>query len=472
MEGNKMNNTKPLIPSKEEILSWVKTICDMGYRRPGSEADHQVENYLVQTLSEFRVSDVKRDDMEVPLWEPENWEFSIEVDQKKEEIPSYFLVYTEFTGSEGISGDLVSVQTGREIDFQKKDVNGKIAIIDFRNPPLTVAPLSKIAHYIHDPNKTIQRDYYHPATFMFLNWDSFYRAYENGAVGVIGILKDHPEGIKEYFFPADYIAGDPRPIPGLYIGRDDGKVLKKLLRESKDKNIRGNLVQTGKKSQGTTSNILGFIPGKTEDIILISSHHDAPFNNAVQDASGTGIVMALAKYFAQFPPGTFDKTLLFLFTAGHFYDTLGGKEFVKKYKNNLVPKIMTSIHIEHIAKEYLEKDGKLTYTGFPEIRAIFVSDRPPLISFVKNAVIKHDLQRLLILPTDNPLGGVVTDGGDFHREANLPVISLASAPVYLYNPIDTMDKLALEEFEPVTKAFIDIVQSLDKISREELREKP
>ena len=466
MKCIKMNEIKPVIPTKEDILSWIKIICNMGYRRPGSDVGHKVEDFLVQTLRDFGVSDVKKDEMEVPLWEPKNWKFLIEIDGKKEEIPSFFLVYTDFTSAEGISGELIHVLTGREIDFQKNDVKGKIAVIDFRNPPLNIGPLAKTALYVHDPENTIP-DKTHPATFMYVNWEAFYRAYESGAIGVIGIPKDHPGGIKEYFFPADNTASDPRPIPGLYIGRDDGKELKKLLRKNKDKIIRGTVIQTGKKSKGTTSNILGFIPGKTDDIILISSHHDAPFNNAVQDASGSGIVLALAKYFAQFSQGFFNKSLLFLFTAGHFYEEIGGKVFVEKYRNDLIPKIVTSIHIEHIAQEYLEKDGKIVSTGYPEPRAIFVSDSQPLISTVKDAVIKHDLRRSMILPTDNPLGGVPTDGRPFFDE-NLPVISIASAPFYIYNPIDTIEKLAVEEFEPLTKAFIDIIQSLDKTSREEM----
>ena len=466
MKGNNMKETQPVIPTKEEILSWIKTICDMGYRRPGSEADHNVENYLIQILREFGIPDVKKEDMDVPLWEPKSWKFTIETDDKTEEIPSFFLVYTDFTGVEGISGELVYVLTGREIDFQNNDVKGKIAVIDFRNPPLNIAPLTNTALYVHDPKNTIPAKL-HPATFMYVNWESFYRAYESGAIGVIGIPKDHPGGIKEYFFPADNTASDPRPIPGLYIGRDDGKYLKKILRENKDKAIGGTIIQTGEKSQGTTSNILGFIPGKTDDIILISSHHDAPFNNAVQDASGSAIVLALAKYFAQFPPATFDKTLLFLFTAAHFYEEIGGKLFVEKYRNDLIPKITTSIHIEHIAKEYFEKDGKIVTNGYPEPRALFLSDIQPLISIVKDAVIKHDLRRLMMLPTDNPLGGVPTDGRPFFDE-KLPIISIASAPFYIYNPIDTIEKLAVEEFEPLTKAFIDIIQSLDKTSREEM----
>ncbi len=463
-----MNEKNIIVPKKEEILSWIQNVCDMGYRRPGSEADKKVENYFERLLREFGISDVRREDIEIPLWEPEDWKFFIEVDGKKEEIPCYFFVYTEFTGPEGITGELVAVQTGREVDFQKHDVKGKIAVIDFRNPPLSVGPLKKIAYHVHDPDNTLPDTYSHAATFRFLNWDAFYRAFENGAIGVIGILKDHPGGLKEYFYPADDTASDPRPIPGLYLGREEGKKLKKLLRENKDTPIKGTLIQKGKKSKGTTSNIMGIIPGKTDDIILVSSHHDAPFNNAVQDASGSGMVLALAKYFAQFPPKTFNKTLLFLFTAGHFYEEIGGKKFLEIHKNDWIPKIFTSIHIEHIAKECLEQNGELVLTGLTEPRAIFVSDFDPLVSIVKNAVINHDLKRSLILPTDNPLGGVPTEGGPFERE-NVTVISLASAPFYIYNPIDTMDKLAVEIFEPVVNAYIDIIRSIDKLTREDLK---
>ena len=58
-----MNDNKLLIPSKEQILSWIRTICDMGYRRPGSKVDHKVEDFLVQILREFGIPDVKKEEM-------------------------------------------------------------------------------------------------------------------------------------------------------------------------------------------------------------------------------------------------------------------------------------------------------------------------------------------------------------------------------------------------------------------------
>ena len=36
----------------------------MGYRRPGSESSHEVEDFLVQKLREFGVSNVKKDPVE------------------------------------------------------------------------------------------------------------------------------------------------------------------------------------------------------------------------------------------------------------------------------------------------------------------------------------------------------------------------------------------------------------------------
>lgn len=88
-----MKEIKPIIPTKEEILSWIKAICNMGYRRPGSEGDHKVEDFLVQKLREFGVSNIKKDDIKIPLWEPENWKLIIETDHKKKR----FLLSSWFT---------------------------------------------------------------------------------------------------------------------------------------------------------------------------------------------------------------------------------------------------------------------------------------------------------------------------------------------------------------------------------------
>jgi len=72
-----MNVIKPFLPTKEDFLSWIKSICNIQYKRPDFKVDRMVENLLFQILKDFRVSEVKRDDLEIPIWEPDKWKFEI-----------------------------------------------------------------------------------------------------------------------------------------------------------------------------------------------------------------------------------------------------------------------------------------------------------------------------------------------------------------------------------------------------------
>lgn len=70
------------------------------------------------------------------------------------------------------------------------------------------------------------------------------------------------------------------------------------------------------------------------------------------------MVLALAKYFAQLGEKT-RRTLVFLFTAGHFYggaEGIGQKAFIETHRDDIA-KAIIDISVEHVAKECLEKDG-------------------------------------------------------------------------------------------------------------------
>ena len=43
--------------------------------------------------------------------------------------------------------------------------------------------------------------------------------------------------------------------------------------------------------------MIGFLPGQNGTTLLISSHHDAVWDGAVEDGSGTSEVLALARHF-------------------------------------------------------------------------------------------------------------------------------------------------------------------------------
>jgi len=233
--------------------------------------------------------------------------------------------------------------------------------------------------------------------------------------------------------------------------------LKSLL--DKDTPNRARLVLDGTIEPATAYNVIGYLPGKTDDIIMIHSHHDAPWASAVEDASGVAEVLALAKYFAQVPAHSREKTLMFVTLDTHFTMYEGHLDLIAKIREKNM-NVIADIVLEHIGKEIIEKDGKMLETGYVCPRGIFVTENPYLISVTSQAVEKNGLDRTVLLPTYTILG-VPTDAGDFNR-AGFTIISLISPPLYIYDIADTPDKVAVNQLNPVATAFADIIEAIGK----------
>lgn len=92
-----------------------------------------------------------------------------------------------------------------------------------------------------------------------------------------------------------------------------------------------------KKVMGT--NLFGYIPGKSSDVIVISAHYDhlgigkpnvaqdSIYNGADDNASGVGTILALAAYFKKNPP---KYTLLFVAFDGEEEGLQGSRAFVQQ----------------------------------------------------------------------------------------------------------------------------------------------
>jgi len=127
------------------------------------------------------------------------------------------------------------------------------------------------------------------------------------------------------------------------------------------------------------------------------------------------------------------------------------------------------ICVEHVAKECIERDGAWVVTQEVEPRAIFTTDNPLLVEIAKNAIVKNGVERTLILPTTTPID-VPTDAHLFWRNG-VPIYSLISGPVYLFDSTDTPDKVAKDQLPLLTRMFIDIIRELDKVPAEKIRAK-
>jgi hypothetical protein len=107
-------------------------------------------------------------------------------------------------------------------------------------------------------------------------------------------------------------------------------------------------------------------------------------------------------------------------------------------------------------------------TGQVDPRLFITS--PSLIDLTSEKIEQHDYRRSLVLSTNlfHDDEGLPTDVGPIQLRTGIPVISLISAPVYLYDISDTLDKVAVEELQPTAVLVADLLDSLDKVPAKEL----
>ena len=159
---------------------------------------------------------------------------------------------------------------------------------------------------------------------------------------------------------------------------------------------------------------------------------------------------ALAEAFGKIGPSVLDKTLLFLACAAHFGEN-GSLHFAKDHYSGLLPRVALNIHIEHVGIECEGRNGALVPTGRRQLRVVFTStEELRLASTLKTAIIAEDLDRTMILPASNALTGPVfpADGSPIYA-VGVPTMNYISAPIYLLNGEDTLDKVDRQQLVPV-----------------------
>jgi hypothetical protein len=456
MENNFSNSF-----DKSLMMEWIKEMSDFGPRRAGSPAGHKNEDYLTEKLMNFGLQDVHKEP--VPVVYRETLKAVLELDEGEgfKPLRAQWIPFSAYTPEEGIEGNLVYADPGKF--FQTGDWKGKIVLTDISFPILDVKLIAKFSLGQYDPQGNML-DIKHPATWVRLNWHFYKKAYEKGAIGFIGILKDQPGGSYRMYAPYGFKEKNilDKPIPGFWVSRNDGPWLRELAKKG---GSRVRMIHTGEHTPETTYNITGVIPGQNDEIIILHSHHDSPFKSPVEDASGCSVVLALAKHFAKERDNK--RNIIILFTAGHFYGSIGTRTFIREHLKDIVPKVALEITIEHIAKEAIENsNGELVYSGQPEGTGIFVPFNPGIVNVVLESVRKNSVDRVFLLPPEGPLGDYPpTDGGDWYV-AGVPLINFISNPVYLLNEEDDLEWVMQDRLPKVAGAVADIVRETDGMSRE------
>ena len=437
------------IPTQDQIFGYISDVYNLGERLPGSAADHKAIAYLESKLREFGYTDVRVEKTTFDYWVPTRWSITVQPDGASWGPESFYVPYTGPTKPEGITAEIVDL--GNIAAPKSLDVAGKVVLVDIPATDISWDKMKLFTFMAFDPEQSV-KGWHHPYPIGWgMRWVPFYQQIESRhPAGIVGILRDYPTmGRFTHYVPYD---GELRAIPSFYLLPADGDRLKAEIAKGKT-TVKLVLDAQVSKKGGESANVYAVLPGKSATTLIVHSHHDAPWRSGVEDSSGVGMVLGLARYYAQVPQAQRERTMLFLFTGGHMVGGQTNVDFIAKHQNDILARTLFDIVIEHIADDYLPPNPP---TGKAEPRGVFMTENPVAVSQYANVVAQYNATRTLVFPTGTPLG-VPTDGGQYQR-AGVPVVSLISGPVWLFDDDDTLERVAKAELVPLTRLYESVAE--------------
>ena len=170
------------------------------------------------------------------------------------------------TPAQGREGELVDVGTGRRRDMDGKDVDGAIALVDWRDTRLSPFVIAL---------ELAERG----AAAMVLNCPAGGPWYQSA--GALGAFDGH--------WPA-------QGPPMIFIRKEDAVAVRTAMSHGP---VQGRLTLNAEVTPRTTGhNVVGYLPGDRDGPIVVGAHHDAWFHGAFDDASGVAALLALARALA------------------------------------------------------------------------------------------------------------------------------------------------------------------------------
>ncbi len=431
----------------ERMMSWIDTMVGFGIRRPGYRGDDRAAHWIRDQFRRAGLRHVRLDPVEVNRWHPESckvvW-WATADPSRRTTVDCFALPFSE---------PRVDVTAKVTLDDGQGPLDGAIGVVRDRFQTVPQQVIADQALDVVAPETFVKTDH-QPLPFGFRNGDLFSDFFtptsSRGGAAFLGIL----EGLGSSHYYAPY-TGQNVDLPAAWLGEQPGHALLAALSSGP---VTARLTSRAVREPARSYNVVGELPGARDTAVVVGSHHDTPWASAVEDASGISEVLAQAYHWAAVPRSRRPHRLVFVATAGHMSGAAGSIAFIERYPD-LLKKTVLEVHLEHIARRATVSGHGLEVTDQPETRWWFVTDRPDLRRLVVDALRTRRMDRDLVLPAVGFFGGdaPLSDAAPFSL-AGVPVVSLISTPVYLFDDRDTphtVDRNGLVQVRDATIHMID-----------------
>ena len=471
--------TDGFIPSNEEIYYWVEGICATEHRRIGSPESRIAIATLTGWLEEIIGPQGTVHDEPFALeavYTATDWGLDIDRGDGFRPFDAFYAVNTGMTldnpNGSMITGPMVWAGDGSPESFDKLgNIQGKVVVAEceFSNLPLGFIDMLYNGGYAKsDPENWINLFTSLPMTFTRSNFPAeyldedhydeavYWQAFDRGAAGLVLIMKNHPGDLNTHWGPYD---GRMRPMPCMWVSSHKGEEIKEIAESGATARVH----ITGEVKPGEGHNIYAVLPatepvdGKLSDeIILISTHHDSCFKGATEDGTGVAMVLAQAAYWSRVEKR--EKNIVFIFTDGHHYRGLGAELFAHDHLHDIMEHTIININLEHLAASGVKenKEGKLIVQDHGALTTIFINENPTAIAATARMLEAAQPDRTVAIHS-TLLGNVPPgESGHFHVVAGIDFIHWIGYPVYLLTSEDTLDKVDRTILSPLARAATEL----------------
>ncbi|MBI5032036.1 MAG: M28 family peptidase [Chloroflexi bacterium] len=281
----------------------LETLVDFGSRFAGSPSEAQARDFIQQKFHAYGLKQLHLAPFDYLGWYRGTCGLNI-VAPVQRAIDSISLVYSPSTPVGGLRAAIIDVGMGTEKEYAaKKDkLAGKIVMCSSANPEEGRQPHRR---------------------------EKYGRAVDAGAIGFI-YARHLPGGLPE--------TGSLRPgrlgeIPAVAISYESGFALKRLI----DKGETVVTLDVQNDSHPTVAyHVIGDVPGKTDQVILVGAHYDGHdiAQGAMDDGTGTCMVLELARLFGPLR-GQLKRTIRFMGIACEELGVLGSTKYVENNRGKL-----------------------------------------------------------------------------------------------------------------------------------------
>ena len=236
----------------------------LGYRPAGSRAEFETGEMLKQEMEAIGLSDVRKDAVKVDGWEFKKAVLSYSGEDGTRHEIQLGAYQTTFVTDGPKEFSLMYLGKGTAADYEGKDVTGKLVLVDIN-----------------------QRDEW------WINYP-VYQAHLKGAAALIAVQSGGYGEIDDEALNAQDIAG-PENAPAFSISRKDSDPLKELLERTDEMTVTLD-ADSRVTRDCTTYNIVGSIPGRHPDrMVLLSAHYDSYFSGFQDDNTAIALMFGIAK---------------------------------------------------------------------------------------------------------------------------------------------------------------------------------